>query len=635
MPKPMATTTSLPLSALLMFLVRSMYLGLPTVNSVASVVQGLHEAIVPLSIIAGAVFLFESMEATGCMAWMLREMKALTNGHVVAEVMLIAWAFAYVVEGASGFGTPAALAAPLLVNLGHSKFESICCVLLTNACATTWGAVGTPIWFGFGNLGLTQAQLVELSFKVSVCVSLTATILMPFIVGILVPRKLVKENGRFILLSTLSCLIPNIAIASSNYEFPVLAGGMIGITLTSLLIKFQIGLRPYNAEEAKRMQRDTQEAFHRRHNVKAPSSLPSGSEVPAQDPITASAVLRSRKQLSDAHESLDHTGTVLMEAQHHNSHEDGHGELQLEHKDLDDHFPLKGSKSDATDRSLSNAEMGEHHDVHTRTTSSPSRVAYFKELAGRTFPMWGTLALLILTRVDQIGFKDLITRTSPNFQVNLGTYGIIRVSASLVFSLLDIMTDTSVDWSYQLLYVPFILPFIVVSSLTLYNYRHHLTKQPKQIVKATIHRLHEPLKATMGALVLVSLIRNGGTASPAYRIGYNMSTAMKEGWIAISALLGVLGSFFSGSSTVANLTFGTVQYIAGQSIGVDPLAILGLQACGATAGTGVCIYHIIAAVAVVGQCGAREGVFIYKTSPIVFAFCILCTIFMLCFFIRF
>ena len=36
----------------------------------------------------------------------------------VAQLMIIGWAFAFTIEGASGFGTPAAIAAPILVGLG-------------------------------------------------------------------------------------------------------------------------------------------------------------------------------------------------------------------------------------------------------------------------------------------------------------------------------------------------------------------------------------------------------------------------------------------------------------------------------------------------------------------------------------
>jgi L-lactate permease len=72
--------------------------------------------------------------------------------------------------------------------------------------------------------------------------------------------------------------------------------------------------------------------------------------------------------------------------------------------------------------------------------------------------------------------------------------------------------------------------------------------------------------ALMGALVLVALIRKGEMRSttPAVIFGTHVSEAMKEGFIALSAILGALGSFFAGSTTVSNLTFGSVQAVRSQ-----------------------------------------------------------------------
>ena len=87
-PNPLPTTTSLPAAALLMYLVRLMYLQSDPLLTTGSVILGLHEAITPLSIMAGAITLFESMEATYCLPYMMREIKALTAGHPIAEAML-------------------------------------------------------------------------------------------------------------------------------------------------------------------------------------------------------------------------------------------------------------------------------------------------------------------------------------------------------------------------------------------------------------------------------------------------------------------------------------------------------------------------------------------------------------------
>jgi hypothetical protein len=64
--------------------------------------------------------------------------RILSDHHPVAEVFLIGWAFEYMIEGASGFGTPVALAAPMLVSLGHPAVETISCCLIMNALSTVY-----------------------------------------------------------------------------------------------------------------------------------------------------------------------------------------------------------------------------------------------------------------------------------------------------------------------------------------------------------------------------------------------------------------------------------------------------------------------------------------------------------------
>jgi hypothetical protein len=85
---PWPTTVSLPFAAFMLFCIRLMYYGSDVILTCGSVVLGLHDAMSPITIIAGAMLLFETMEATKCMPYMMREMKSLTSGHPIAEAML-------------------------------------------------------------------------------------------------------------------------------------------------------------------------------------------------------------------------------------------------------------------------------------------------------------------------------------------------------------------------------------------------------------------------------------------------------------------------------------------------------------------------------------------------------------------
>ncbi len=73
--------------------------------------------------------------------------------------LVIAWFFALFMEGVAGFGTPIALAAPLLVSAGFSPVSAVTLVLIGHAAGVSFGAVGTPIMPQVASSGLSADAL--------------------------------------------------------------------------------------------------------------------------------------------------------------------------------------------------------------------------------------------------------------------------------------------------------------------------------------------------------------------------------------------------------------------------------------------------------------------------------------------
>src|SRR3569833_2108879 len=61
------------------------------------------------------------------------------------QALLIAFAFGAFVEGASGFGTPVAVAAAMLSGLGFSPFEAAAICLIANTSPVAFGSIGVPV----------------------------------------------------------------------------------------------------------------------------------------------------------------------------------------------------------------------------------------------------------------------------------------------------------------------------------------------------------------------------------------------------------------------------------------------------------------------------------------------------------
>jgi L-lactate transport len=75
------------------------------------------------------------------------------------QALLIAFAFGAFIEGASGFGTPVAVASAMLAGLGFSPFYAAALCLIANTAPVAFGAIATPIVTLAGVTGLPLAVL--------------------------------------------------------------------------------------------------------------------------------------------------------------------------------------------------------------------------------------------------------------------------------------------------------------------------------------------------------------------------------------------------------------------------------------------------------------------------------------------
>lgn len=130
------------------------------------------------------------------------------------------------------------------------------------------------------------------------------------------------------------------------------------------------------------------------------------------------------------------------------------------------------------------------------------------------------------------------------------------------------------------------------------------------MTRSSCARLLRPAVALAGALVFVKVMMHGGATAPVAVIGgafASVVAAVDPGlWFGAAPALGALGSFFSGSATVSNLTFGPVQASAAEQLALELPVVLALQSLGAAAGNMVCIHNIVAVAAVLGL-GARTS----------------------------
>ena len=454
-------------------------------------VNGTLSALTPISIIWGAILLSQTMRRSGAEGIIGDWLKEVSP-NPVAQLMIVGWAFPFMLEGSSGFGTPAAIAAPLLVGLGFEPVRVAILALTMNSVPATFGAVGTPMWFGFSQVQLSPSEILSVGWK-SALVNAVAALFVPIVaLRFVVGWAEIRQNLLYIYLSILSCIVPSLLLSRFNYEFPSLVGGAVGLCLSALLAKRQVGL-----------------AHH------------AGNEVKLDSP-------------SKRHDRVRACMPYLM-----------------------------------------------------------------------------LIAILIVTRVRFLPLREWLNAESPGLMLDAGSLGTFSVSIALVFRL-DSIFGTFTDWSYNALFVPALIPFVVVVLLSAPLLRIDLHTL-KKVVADTTTRLTGPSITLVGALIMVQLMTLGGDKAQTTIIGRTFATAMGRSWPFFAPLLGALGAFFSGSATVANLTFAGIQDSISRMLGFDRTSILALQSVGAAMGNGVAISNIVAVTSILGLVN-QEGLILKRTA---------------------
>ncbi len=261
-----AITAAMPVLAVLFFLVilrlpasRAMGLSLllvtalasliwlvPTVKIAASILEGWFIATAILIIVFGAIVLLNTLKVSGAVASIRTGFTKISADRRV-QTVIIGWLFVSFLEGASGFGTPAAIVAPLLLALGFPAMGAVVLALIANSAAVSYGAVGTPVMVGIGQ-GLTDPsheELVQIAITAS-SIDLVVATFLPLIMVLILTRFFGENKSwreglgawKFALLGGISFTLPALIVVSTlGPEFPSIIGGLTGLVITVIAAK--------------------------------------------------------------------------------------------------------------------------------------------------------------------------------------------------------------------------------------------------------------------------------------------------------------------------------------------------------------------------------------------------------------
>jgi len=245
LPARQAMPLSLLLSAILAYWVWQM----PALQLSAAVLEGLVIAATILWIIFGALVLLKVLTLSSAMAVIKAGFSQLSADKRV-QLVIIGWLFVGFLEGAAGFGTPAAIAAPLLVALGFSPLAAVVLALVADSAAVSFGAVGTPVLVGLaqGVPGITAAELQQTALT-AVSIDIFVASWLPVLLVLMYSRFFSEQaNWRYGLAAVPFALLSGLAFTLPAYgvtwwlgpEFPSVLGALLGLAITCSAAHFNI-----------------------------------------------------------------------------------------------------------------------------------------------------------------------------------------------------------------------------------------------------------------------------------------------------------------------------------------------------------------------------------------------------------
>ncbi|MDD3570102.1 MAG: L-lactate permease [Lachnospiraceae bacterium] len=515
------STKAMPVGFVLAGIIAMVFWKMPFTWAAAATISGVINTIDILLIVYGALLILQIMRKSGGVDGIAHSMASVSTDRRV-QVIVIGFLMGAFFEGAAGFGTPAAVAAPLLVGLGFPPLVAAMVALIGNSTPVSFGAVGTPIIGGFASLtdivaaGGYQGDFLSFLAEIGSFVTLSQ-----FVIGSLIPLAMVCTMT----------LVTEGSIKKGLEVTPLALFGGLVFTIPQTILAFVVG-------------------------PEIPSLLGALIAIPV-------FVISIKKGLFVPKNAWDFKSQDKWDA-------DWVGTVSVGSSRGDNEKPMSAAKA------------------------------------------WGPYILigilLLLGRLKWIGLTPYLKMINFTWSNILGT---------------------SISRGITPLYNPGVIPFMLVALII--PFMHGMDK--KEAFKAWVDTLGQITSAAIAlffALSMTYILMNSGAAtgtdSMLIVMAKTAASAAGKGWYFVAPLVGILGSFVSGSATVSDIMFGALQFSAAKEVQLPVIAILSLQTIGAAAGNMICVHNVVSVLTTVGLVG-KEGKVIKNNIKICISYGIISAIF--------
>ena len=223
------------------FLITIFIYRMPVQIGVMSTLYGALYGLLPIGwIVLNVIFFFRLVSEKGIFDLMQVNLTGITRDRRL-QLLLIAFCFGALLEGAAGFGTPVAITAALLISLGFAPLMASGLSLLANTAPVAFGGLGTPV---IALAGVSGISLLTLSGMIGRQLTFFGVLIPIWLIWAFVGWKKTWEVMPAILVAGVSFAITQLLVAT--YLGPWLVGVLASLVAMSSTILFLQKWQPKN-----------------------------------------------------------------------------------------------------------------------------------------------------------------------------------------------------------------------------------------------------------------------------------------------------------------------------------------------------------------------------------------------------
>ena len=518
---------------------------------------GVLKAFDLLLIVGGAILLLNTLRATGLMDVISSGFSDISPDPRV-QAIIIGYLFGAFIEGAAGYGTPAALAAPLLVGLGFPPVAACIVALISNSTPVPFAAVGTPTLMNMSNLS-TAVNEHGITTEMFTSEVTRKTVLYLGAAGLCVPIMLVavlvlcfgREKGIANKITSVVEMIPFCLASGLSFIVPYyLLGTFVGPEFASII----------------------------------------GSVIG----LVFSVTLAGRKVLVPGRvwqfADVDEKGETLRQSA--GGSRGGRVAQPAYAAAMGDSSGMKNDYQTVINDGAEYAESFDRKKTSERTLSPALSKPDTRTVLKAWCPYAAIAGILLLTRIPAFGLKALLN--------------------SVAIHIPSIMGNADLHYDLALLYSPGLIPFMLVSAVLLLVKRKEMEKgEVSTVLKKTGMQILTIALALLSGVAMVQIMVGSGNnhaelPGMLHMISTYLTHSVGSAFPVLSPLLGVFGAFVSGSCTVSGILFGPLQFQTATLLGLNGASIIALQMAGGAIGNMICINNVVAVASTTGVFG-KEG----------------------------